>query len=66
MLVYLSYTIMETCLIVYCPCMSLEDMVDCAIPYMSDMCLQDMNNCIIIAYYYGEMFDRILKVYEPE
>ena len=67
MIVYLFYTFMGKCLIVYFPCMSLKDMLDCAHTiYMSDMSLQDMDDCILIVYYYGEMFDCIFTVYELE
>ena len=31
LIVFLLYTIMEKCLLVYLPCMSLEDMCDCAL-----------------------------------
>ena len=66
MIVYILYTIMGKCLIVYLPCMSLKEMLDCAHTiYMSDMSLQGIVYCIHFVYDdYGDMFNCILPVYE--
>ena len=54
LIVYLSYTIMEKCLIVYFPCMNVEDMVDYALTiYEWYISLWYMTDCVRTVIDYG-------------
>ena len=57
------YSIIEKCLIVYLPCMSLEDMVDCTFTIYERYDFVGHGWSVYLSYTIMEIFDCILPVY---